>query len=489
MFSSEERQAVLDLYFSLEPRLSPERFVEELGCPSRRRLSDWLKEDPRYDRDVGSYKSASLEKKLEAIRMYESGASGQTVAKALGLGNKTSVYLWCRAYAENGVLGLLPESRISAMVEEKHEKPKGEAPDAPSPRPKPAPAPPQAVCEDDGPLPDDPDALKKMVGDLRLRLAISEEVVGVLKADPRAKAGGLTNKEKTAVASRLEGRFPLRELLAALSLKRSTYYYDLEALTRPDKHAALKGRIACVFEASGRTWGSERIWATLRHGLDGLPAQRVSEKVVRRLMAETGCAVVYAKKPRRSYSSYKGEVSKAPANVVKRDFHAERPNELWLTDITEFKLPDAPKVYLSAVVDCFDGKPIAWRIGLHPTKRLANETLEAACSQKAEGDRPVIHSDRGGHYRWPDWIAICEANSLVRSMSALGSSPDNAAMEGFFGSLKNEFFHYRDWSDVEAGEFMDRLDEQLCYHCEDRIKKSLGWQSPNQYRRSLNHAA
>ena len=80
-------------------------------------------------------------------------------------------------------------------------------------------------------------------------------------------------------------------------------------------------------------------------------------------MKQEGLEVIYIKKRRRGYSSYAGEISKAPNNLVKRNFHADRPNELWLTDITEFKLPSGQKVYLSPVIDCFDGAPISYSIG------------------------------------------------------------------------------------------------------------------------------
>ena len=74
-------------------------------------------------------------------------------------------------------------------------------------------------------------------------------------------------------------------------------------------------------------------------------------------------------------------------------------------------------------------------------------------------------------------------------MSARGCSPDNAACEGFFGRLKNEFFYYRDSSGVTPEEFMGRLDAHLRYYCEGRTKRSLGWLSPKQYRRKLGYAA
>lgn len=161
----------------------------------------------------------------------------------------------------------------------------------------------------------------------------------------------------------------------------------------------------------------------------------VSEKVVRRIMREEGLSVAYAKR-RARYSSYKGEISDAPENLVNRHFRAAAPNELRLADITEFGLPGG-KVYLSPILDCFDGGLPAWSIGTSPNAELANSSLEAACGTLREGQRPVTHSDRGCRYRWPGWIAICEKNHLTRSMSKKGCSPDNSVMEGFFGGLKN----------------------------------------------------
>lgn len=115
-------------------------------------------------------------------------------------------------------------------------------------------------------------------------------------------------------------------------------------------------------------------------------------------------------------------------------------------------------------------------------------TLTKACAARPAGARTTIHSDRGGHYRWPEWIGICEENGLVRSMSAKGCSPDNSACEGFFGRLKNEFFRYRDWEGVTAEEFMVRLEAYLVYYRDGRIKKSLEWLSPMEYRRKLGYA-
>jgi putative transposase len=116
-----------------------------------------------------------------------------------------------------------------------------------------------------------------------------------------------------------------------------------------------------------------------------------SEKRVLRVMREEELRPAYAKRRRRSCSSYAGEASKAADNLANRDFHTDEPNRLWLTDRTEFRLPAGPKVYLSPVIDRIDGKPMARSIGVRPTAELANSSLARA--------RTVIHSDRGEHYR------------------------------------------------------------------------------------------
>ena len=101
----------------------------------------------------------------------------------------------------------------------------------------------------------------------------------------------------------------------------------------------------------------------------------------------------------------------------------------------------------------------------------------------------ILATPRGYHYRWDEWIRICEEHGLIRSMSAKGCSPDNAAAEGFFGRLKNELFYGRDWRGVGYEEFRERLAAYLTHYNETRIKKSLDWMSPVQYRRSLGLAA
>ena len=175
------------------------------------------------------------------------------------------------------------------------------------------------------------------------------------------------------------------------------------------------------------------------------------------------------------------------ANIVNRNFHAEAPNTKWLTDITEFSIP-AGKIYLSPIIDCFDGLVVSWSIGTSPSADLVNGMLDEAISLLGENEHPIVHSDRGAHYRWPGWIQRMDAAGLTRSMSKKGCSPDNSACEGFFGRLKNEMFFDRSWKETSIDEFIAILDDYIRWYNESRIKESLGWMSPLEYRHSLGLA-
>ena len=115
--------------------------------------------------------------------------------------------------------------------------------------------------------------------------------------------------------------------------------------------------------------------------------------------------------------------------------------------------------------------------------------LDEAISLLNDAEHPVVHSDRGSHYRWPGWIDRMEEAGLPRSMSKKGCSPDNLACEGFFGRLKNEFFYGKRLKDISIEEFIGLLDGYIRWYNECRIKESLGWMSPLEYRRSLGLAA
>ena len=429
--------------------------MRRLGYPTRQTLYHWLNlHDASHQRKAGrpwSHYDPAL--KAQAVAFVRSGMAGKDVAEMLGVSSAAVVYNWARAAEEKKTVAA-DRSPIEPMRDSDE----------------------RAYDGFEG-------SLEERVRQLELENDILRTVAKVLKA---GSPDSMTNREKTLVINELRattGR-SLTELTASLRISKSSYEYQRAAIARPDKHAALRRRVREVFDGANGSRGYRYVTHMLRAGDDPIVA---SEKVVRRLMREEGLVVAYSKR-RARYSSYKGEISDAPDNLVNRDFSAQAPNKLWLTDITEFGL-GCGKVYLSPVLDCFDGALASWSIGTSPNAHLANSSLEAACAALAEGERPVCHSDRGCHYRWPGWIAICERNGLVRSMSKKGCSPDNSAMEGFFGRLKNEFFHHRDWSGVSVPEFCRMLNAYLVYYNEQRPKQKLGWLSPMQYRKRMGLAA
>ena len=216
-----------------------------------------------------------------------------------------------------------------------------------------------------------------------------------------------------------------------MRMARSSHEYAAGAPARPESAGRADAR-AAVVRASGDSGGA--------YGYRRIAAQTgIGEWTVRAIMGKESLVARAARKKRR-YSSCQGEISEAPGNLLrdgrgKHHFRADAPNELWITDVTEFRIP-AGKTHLSPIIDCFDGMPISRTISTTPDAEMANSSLLGACSQLKAGEHPKGHSDRDCHYRWPGWIKICKDHGIVRSMSRKGRSPGNARAEGFFGRLK-----------------------------------------------------
>jgi putative transposase len=325
------------------------------------------------------------------------------------------------------------------------------------------------------------ESLRRDIRRLQLEQDLLKKANEILKKDLGIDQRLLTNREKTQLVDALRPTYMLTELLGEVGLPRSSFFYHRARLEVMDKYVEVRRAMTDIFECNYRCYGYRRMHAALTR-----QAVNISEKVVRRLMKQENLVPVARK--RRRYGSYMGEISPAPDNVLNRDFSACAPNEKWLTDITEFQIP-AGKVYLSPMIDCFDGMVVSWSIGTRPDADLVNTMLDAAIETvTASSGRPLVHSDRGGHYRWPGWLSRIADAGLIRSMSRKACSPDNAACEGFFGRLKNELFYSREWLSATIDEFVAALDSYIHWYNETRIKISLGSRSPIEYRRSLGIA-
>ena len=273
--------------------------------------------------------------------------------------------------------------------------------------------------------------------------------------------------------------YSLPLLLHKLDLAKSSYYYCKKVQSLSFKYTFESHLIQKIFQDNYQCYGYRRIKTELnRQGVV------LSEKIVRSIMKLNGLKVISACK--RAYSSYKGEISPEVPNLLKRNFKAAKPNEKWLTDISEFAIP-AGKVYLSAIIDCYDGLAVSWNIDPHPDANLVNTTLDRAV-ETLNNERPIVHSDRGCHYRWPGWIDRTKTFELTRSMSKKGCSPDNSACEGFFGRMKNECFYNHSFKDYTLRMFIDYLNGYVKWYNEKRIKNSLGFCSPMEFRQMNGYA-
>ena len=179
----------------------------------------------------------------------------------------------------------------------------------------------------------------------------------------------------------------------------------------------------------------------------------------------------------RKYSSYQGEISPEVLNVLNRNFHADAPNEKWLTDISEFSI-SAGKVYLSPIIGCLDGMPISWTVGKHPDEKLANDMLLKALVRLKPKEHPIIHSDIGGHYRWPKWIGLAKNVNYQCQRKAL---PQITLHVKFFSRMKNEMFYGRSWDGVSIDKLINQINDHMYWYAEKRIKQSLGGLSPAEY--------
>ena len=116
----------------------------------------------------------------------------------------------------------------------------------------------------------------------------------------------------------------------------------------------------------------------------------LSEKVVRCITQEEGLIVEVRR--HKKYNTYKGEISPEVDNLINRNFHADKPKQKWLTDITEFSI-EAGKVYPSSFIDCLDGMPVSWTVGTSLNAKLANTMLKQAIKTLKPGEHPIVHSD------------------------------------------------------------------------------------------------
>ena len=260
--------------------------------------------------------------------------------------------------------------------------------------------------------------------------------------------------------------------MSVAGLSRSTYYYQCALRQAGDGQQALKQQICTIYHRHKGRYGYRRITAELCK----LSSSRVNHKKVQRLMQALGLKSLV--RPKR-YRSWRGAGHVAVPNVLQRNFQAEQPYQKWVTDVTEVKVC-GDKLYLSPVMDLYNGEIVSWRTSRQPVFKLVWEMLQEALGKLKGQTRPVLHSDQGWQYQMPAYRKALEAQGVRQSMSRKGNCLDNAAMESFFGTLKAEFFYLNRFDSVQ--ELEAGLKEYITYYNHERIRLKLKGLSPVQYR-------
>ncbi len=181
----------------------------------------------------------------------------------------------------------------------------------------------------------------------------------------------------------------------------------------------------------------------------------------------------------KKYRSYKGEIGKVAPNLINRDFHADAPNQKWTTDITEFSL-FGKKLYLSPILDMYNGEIISYNISEHPVLGQVMDMLDKAFEKIPNDTDLIFHSDQGWQYQHKMYQQKLREKGIRQSMSRKGNCLDNAIMENFFGLLKSELLYLREFESLE--EFREELEKYIYYYNNQRIKGKLKGLSPVQYR-------
>ena len=251
-------------------------------------------------------------------------------------------------------------------------------------------------------------------------------------------------------------------LLEIAHLPKATYYYHRKKEESADKYAQTKAEIQAIFHNNKGRYGYRRITDELRNRGFSL-----NHKTVQRLMKELG---LVCRVRMKRYRSYKGEVGKIADNELNREFRAEKPNQKWVTDVTQFRLL-GQKLYFSPILDLYSGDIVTYTISDSPNLEMVTTMLEQAFLNLPDNTGLLLHSDQGWHYQHKQYRRMLAEKGVIQSMSRKGNCYDNSVIENFFGHLKSELLYLQEFESM--AHFKQELIEYIDYYNNRRIKARL----------------
>lgn len=260
-------------------------------------------------------------------------------------------------------------------------------------------------------------------------------------------------------------------MLGILKMARSSYYYHLKTKSVLSKHDDATAQIKRIYHGHKGRYGYRRITLQMRN--EGMI---INHKTVFKLMGSLGMRSLIR---RKKYRSYRGEIGAIAPNLLQRDFKSNQPCLKWATDITEFKVKDK-KLYLSPVIELFNGEIISYSISDSPNFKQVSDMLNSAFKKIGRNTKLILHSDQGWQYQMKKYQSMLREKGITQSMSRKGNCLDNAVMENFFSIIKSELFYLNKYNDID--ELKKDIKEYIRYYNNDRIKLNLKGMSPVKYR-------
>lgn len=219
-------------------------------------------------------------------------------------------------------------------------------------------------------------------------------------------------------------------------------------------------------------YGYRRMQMNINRSLN----KKYNHKRIYRLMKTVNMKSVIRRK-KRVYTLSTPQIT--AENILDREFHAKMPNEKWLTDVTEFKLVNGQKAYLSAILDLGDNSIISSVLGRSNNNQLVFKTFDLAVAANPDA-KPLFHSDRGYQYTNKQFKNKLDSINAVQSMSRVGRCIDNGPMEGFWGIIKCEMYYLQKFHTFE--ELKQAVDEYINFYNMRRLQRKLKGLSPIEYR-------
>ena len=262
-------------------------------------------------------------------------------------------------------------------------------------------------------------------------------------------------------------------------VSRAAYYKWLkrQPSVRERENEQLLESIQHLYSQVNGIYGYRRITMTINRQRTKEGLAKVNKKRIYRLMQICGLEAIIRRKPRRYRKSKPDYVAE---NILARVFTAEKPNQKWCTDVTEFKYGKGKKAYLSAIIDLHDNSIVSYVLGHSNNNKLVYDTMIPAIQGLKEDEQPLIHSDRGYQYTSRFFKRMTENANMVHSMSRVGRCIDNGPIEAFWGTLKVEKYYlnkYDTYEELEAA-----IDTYITFYHNERYQERLNGLSPLEYR-------